>query len=112
MIPLVLLRVDGQICQSRPAPGNDAEGRSQADVRATQCPEKSGLRTNDLVLLLWHCFRPQQFAVKHTPLHPHHPLIATRLIREPELLGQIAPHPNLVRVCECTSSVAAACWQN
>lgn len=39
-----------------------------------------------------------QYAVKHTPLHPHHPLIATRLLREPTILAQLLPHPNLVKV--------------
>lgn len=39
-----------------------------------------------------------QYALKHTPLHPHHPLIATRLLREPTILAQLPPHPNLVRV--------------
>lgn len=43
---------------------------------------------------------PPQYAIKHTPLHPHHPLIATRLIREPELLAKLEPHPNLIRVCQ------------
>ncbi|PWN50076.1 hypothetical protein IE53DRAFT_369219 [Violaceomyces palustris] len=43
---------------------------------------------------------PQLFAVKHTPLFPHHPLIATRLLREPTLLAELAPHPNLVTVNE------------
>ncbi|KAI5480936.1 serine/threonine protein kinase [Pseudohyphozyma bogoriensis] len=40
------------------------------------------------------------YALKHTPLHPHHPLIATRLLREPTILAQLLPHPNLVRVYE------------
>ncbi|CDR88928.1 uncharacterized protein SPSC_05760 [Sporisorium scitamineum] len=43
---------------------------------------------------------PQLFAIKHTPLFPHHPLIATRLLREPTLLAELAPHPNLVNVYE------------
>ncbi|KAN0064354.1 hypothetical protein ACQY0O_002549 [Thecaphora frezii] len=43
---------------------------------------------------------PQLFAVKHTPLFPHHPLIATRLLREPTLLAELPPHPNLVNVYE------------
>ncbi|CDZ96464.1 Serine/threonine protein kinase [Phaffia rhodozyma] len=42
----------------------------------------------------------KQYAIKHTPLHPHHPLIATRLLREPTLLAQLPPHPNLIRVFE------------
>ncbi|GAA5926525.1 uncharacterized protein JCM15063_000300 [Sporobolomyces koalae] len=41
-----------------------------------------------------------QFALKHTPLHPHHPLIASRLLREPTILAQLRPHPNLVKVFE------------
>lgn len=41
-----------------------------------------------------------QYALKHTPLHPHHPLIATRLLREPTILAQLLPHPNLVSVNE------------
>lgn len=41
-----------------------------------------------------------QYAIKHTPLYPHHPLIATRLLREPTLLAQLPPHPNLIRVFE------------
>jgi len=40
----------------------------------------------------------KEYALKHTPLWPHHPLIASRLLREPELLGQLPPHPNLVGV--------------
>ncbi|SPO41016.1 uncharacterized protein PSFLO_06498 [Pseudozyma flocculosa] len=43
---------------------------------------------------------PQLYAVKHTPLFPHHPLIATRLLREPTLLAELPPHPNLVNVNE------------
>ncbi|PWY98003.1 hypothetical protein BCV70DRAFT_165711 [Testicularia cyperi] len=43
---------------------------------------------------------PRLFAVKHTPLFSHHPLIATRLLREPTLLAELAPHPNLVNVYE------------
>ena len=43
---------------------------------------------------------PQLFAIKHTPLFPHHPLIATRLLREPTLLAELPPHPNLVNVYE------------
>ena len=38
------------------------------------------------------------YALKHTPLHPHHPLIAARLLREPTLLSQLPPHPNLIGV--------------
>ncbi|GAA6059571.1 hypothetical protein JCM10212_000627 [Sporobolomyces blumeae] len=41
-----------------------------------------------------------EFALKHTPLHPHHPLIANRLLREPTILAQLLPHPNLVKVYE------------
>ncbi|RXK41639.1 CAMK/CAMKL protein kinase [Tremella mesenterica] len=40
----------------------------------------------------------QYYALKHTPLHPHHPLIAARLLREPTLLGQLPPHPCLIGV--------------
>ena len=40
----------------------------------------------------------RQYALKHTPLHPHHPLIAARLLREPTLLAQLPPHPCLVSV--------------
>ncbi|SOV03510.1 uncharacterized protein UDID_06741 [Ustilago sp. UG-2017a] len=43
---------------------------------------------------------PRLFAIKHTPLFPHHPLIATRLLREPTLLAELPPHPNLVNVYE------------
>lgn len=43
---------------------------------------------------------PKLFAIKHTPLFPHHPLIATRLLREPTLLAELPPHPNLVNVYE------------
>ena len=42
----------------------------------------------------------QRFAVKHTPLFPHHELVATRLLREPSLLAELPPHPNLVDVVE------------
>lgn len=38
------------------------------------------------------------FALKHTPLYPHHQLIAQRLLREPTLLAQLAPHPCLIGV--------------
>ncbi|KAK4047102.1 hypothetical protein OIO90_006304 [Microbotryomycetes sp. JL221] len=44
--------------------------------------------------------RDTEFALKHTPLHSHHPLIATRLLREPTILAQLLPHPNLVKVYE------------
>ncbi|KAJ9105934.1 hypothetical protein QFC20_004172 [Naganishia adeliensis] len=40
----------------------------------------------------------QHYALKHTPLYPHHPLIAARLLREPTLLAQIPPHPCLIGV--------------
>jgi hypothetical protein len=40
----------------------------------------------------------RQFALKHTPLYPHHPLIAARLLREPTLLAQLPPHPCLIGV--------------
>lgn len=40
------------------------------------------------------------YALKHTPLFPHHMLIATRLLREPTLLAELPPHPNLVAVHE------------
>lgn len=36
--------------------------------------------------------------MKHTPLYPHHPLIAARLLREPTLLAQLPPHPCLIGV--------------
>ncbi|KAI3628559.1 hypothetical protein CBS14141_000262 [Malassezia furfur] len=42
----------------------------------------------------------QRFAIKHTPLFPHHELVATRLLREPTLLAELPPHPNLVGVVE------------
>lgn len=42
----------------------------------------------------------QRFALKHTPLGSHHPLIATRLLRESTILAQLPPHPNLVKVYE------------
>ncbi|WFD43237.1 hypothetical protein MPSI1_001896 [Malassezia psittaci] len=42
----------------------------------------------------------KKFAVKHTPLFPHHELVATRLLREPTLLAELPPHPNLVEVVE------------
>ncbi|GAA5972868.1 hypothetical protein JCM11641_003980 [Rhodosporidiobolus odoratus] len=41
-----------------------------------------------------------QYAMKHTPLHSHHPLIAARLLREPTILAQLLPHRNLVKVFE------------
>lgn len=41
-----------------------------------------------------------KYAVKITPLYPHHNLIATRLLREPTILAQLPPHPNLVKVYE------------
>ena len=41
-----------------------------------------------------------QYAIKHTPLFPHHQLISTRLLREPTLLAELPPHPNLVSVHE------------
>ncbi|BEI86413.1 hypothetical protein CcaverHIS002_0607000 [Cutaneotrichosporon cavernicola] len=40
----------------------------------------------------------KEFALKHTPLYPHHPLIAARLLREPTLLAQLSPHPCLIGV--------------
>lgn len=39
-----------------------------------------------------------QYALKHTPLYPHHPLISARLLREPTLLAQLPPHPCLIGV--------------
>jgi serine/threonine protein kinase len=36
--------------------------------------------------------------LKHTPLHPHHPLISARLLREPTLLAGLAPHPCLIGI--------------
>lgn len=42
----------------------------------------------------------QRYAIKHTPLFPHHELVATRLLREPTLLAELPPHPNLVSVVE------------
>ncbi|WFD34115.1 hypothetical protein MCUN1_000947 [Malassezia cuniculi] len=42
----------------------------------------------------------EKVAIKHTPLFPHHDLIATRLLREPTLLAELPPHPNLVAVKE------------
>ncbi|BGP11479.1 pheromone-regulated protein prm10 [Rhodotorula toruloides] len=41
-----------------------------------------------------------EYALKHTPLHPHHHLISTRLLREPLILAQLLPHRNLVKVFE------------
>ncbi|GAA6034748.1 hypothetical protein JCM8097_001150 [Rhodosporidiobolus ruineniae] len=41
-----------------------------------------------------------EYALKHTPLHPHHPLIAARLLREPTILAKLLPHKNLVKVFE------------
>ncbi|PKI84615.1 hypothetical protein MVES_001765 [Malassezia vespertilionis] len=40
------------------------------------------------------------YAIKHTALFPHHELVATRLLREPRLLAELPPHPNLVTVTE------------
>ncbi|KDN46606.1 hypothetical protein K437DRAFT_268046 [Tilletiaria anomala UBC 951] len=42
----------------------------------------------------------KRYAIKHTPLFPHHHLISTRLLREPTLLAELPPHPNLVAVNE------------
>ncbi|PWN43892.1 hypothetical protein IE81DRAFT_329092 [Ceraceosorus guamensis] len=42
----------------------------------------------------------ERSAVKHTALFPHHQLISTRLLREPTLLAELPPHPNLVSVIE------------
>ncbi len=42
----------------------------------------------------------QRYAIKHTALFPHHQLISTRLLREPALLAELPPHPNLVTVNE------------
>lgn len=42
----------------------------------------------------------QLSAIKHTALFPHHQLISTRLLREPTLLAELPPHPNLVEVKE------------
>lgn len=44
--------------------------------------------------------KDELWAVKHTALFPHHQLIATRLLREPTLLAELPPHPNLVAVKE------------
>jgi hypothetical protein len=41
-----------------------------------------------------------QYAIKHTPLYPHHPLIAQRLLREPNLLARTPRHANLIAVYE------------
>ncbi|BGP43461.1 hypothetical protein JCM10449v2_007496 [Rhodotorula kratochvilovae] len=41
-----------------------------------------------------------EYALKHTPLHPHHQLISNRLLREPTILAQLLPHRNLVKVFE------------
>ncbi|KAK9899379.1 hypothetical protein P389DRAFT_47874 [Cystobasidium minutum MCA 4210] len=41
-----------------------------------------------------------KYAIKITPLYPHHNLIATRLLREPTILAQLPLHPNLVKVYE------------
>ncbi|WWC88791.1 uncharacterized protein L201_003704 [Kwoniella dendrophila CBS 6074] len=38
------------------------------------------------------------YALKHTPLHPHHPLISARLLREPTLLAELPSHPCLIGV--------------
>lgn len=40
----------------------------------------------------------KDFALKHTPLYPHHALIAARLLREPTLLAQLSAHPCLIGV--------------
>ncbi|CEQ42533.1 SPOSA6832_04355, partial [Sporobolomyces salmonicolor] len=45
-----------------------------------------------------------EYALKHTPLHPHHPLIASRLLREPTILAQLLPHRNLIKVRNTSSS--------
>ncbi|GAA98806.1 uncharacterized protein L969DRAFT_95488 [Mixia osmundae IAM 14324] len=42
----------------------------------------------------------KKYAVKHTALYPHHPLIASRLLREPAILAELPHHPNLIRVFE------------
>ena len=41
-----------------------------------------------------------QYAVKHTPLHPHHEQIATRLLREAHILAQLPQHTNLIKAYE------------
>ncbi|GAA5863571.1 hypothetical protein JCM3774_006530 [Rhodotorula dairenensis] len=41
-----------------------------------------------------------EYALKHTPLYVHHHLISARLLREPEILSQLSPHPNLIKVFE------------
>ncbi|MCO5598587.1 hypothetical protein L7F22_052684 [Adiantum nelumboides] len=46
------------------------------------------------------CKNGELTAIKHTALFPHHQLIATRLLREPTLLAELPPHPNLVTVKE------------
>ncbi|WVR06254.1 hypothetical protein IAU60_003284 [Kwoniella sp. DSM 27419] len=38
------------------------------------------------------------YALKHTPLYPHHPLISARLLREPTLLSELPSHPCLIGV--------------
>lgn len=44
--------------------------------------------------------RRSQYAIKHTPLHPHHPLIGARLIREPTILAQL-PRPSTPLLGPC-----------
>ncbi|GAA5865592.1 hypothetical protein JCM8547_007659 [Rhodosporidiobolus lusitaniae] len=71
-------------------------------------PDKADGRRRDRVLLGKGKFSEvllvrkggTEYAMKHTPLHPHHPLIASRLLREPDILAQLLPHRNLVKVFE------------
>lgn len=52
------------------------------------------------VYLARHIDTGKLYAIKHTPLHPHHPQIAARLLREPTLIASLPPHPNLIRIHE------------
>ncbi|SCZ89916.1 BZ3500_MvSof-1268-A1-R1_Chr1-3g01660 [Microbotryum saponariae] len=76
-------------------------GSSPAPPLATQPhPDRVSLGKGKFSEVLLAQKENTSFALKHTPLYSHHPLIASRLLREPTILAQLLPHPNLVKVYE------------
>ncbi|GEM11064.1 serine/threonine protein kinase [Rhodotorula toruloides] len=81
---------------SGPPPGTSRDPDKPPDCK----PDRISLGRGKFSEVLLVCKGNTEYALKHTPLHPHHHLISTRLLREPLILAQLLPHRNLVKVFE------------
>ncbi|GAA5993245.1 hypothetical protein JCM10908_004529 [Rhodotorula pacifica] len=86
--------------RSLPLPSDAPRRGSVPSVEEPAAPQKVVLGRGKFSQVLLARKDGIEYALKHTPLYVHHHLISARLLREPEILSQLTPHPNLIKVFE------------